>query len=173
MKPPHNDSIWPDDTQRAAVTLALAAATNSGMQFHDVINSITDALNSGRPLQFVMELIRLLTAGLGGSSAIRRSPRLTGSWRHNAKRTRTTCVPVEIGGTIQQHLQQVGKSEPDCHRVSRAPHGEKLMNPAERAKRGPDHRPPQTARGPQTTLEEWSTLYLVSRWHQRQSAWCW
>jgi hypothetical protein len=51
MKPPHNDSIWPDDTQRAAVTLALAAATNSGMQFHDVINSITDALNSGRPLQ--------------------------------------------------------------------------------------------------------------------------
>jgi hypothetical protein len=29
MKPPHNDSIWPDDTQRAAVTLALAAATNT------------------------------------------------------------------------------------------------------------------------------------------------
>jgi len=65
MKPPHNDSIWPDDTQRAAVTLALAAATNSGMQFHAVINSIMDALNSGRLLQFVMELIRLLTAGLG------------------------------------------------------------------------------------------------------------
>ncbi|MDT5353537.1 MAG: hypothetical protein QOJ56_2069 [Mycobacterium sp.] len=71
--PPHNDSIWPDDTQRAAVTLALAAATNSDMQFHDVIDSITDALNSGRPLQFVMELIRLLTAGLGANhrSAVR------------------------------------------------------------------------------------------------------
>ena len=26
MIPPHNDSIWPDDTKRAAVTLALAAA---------------------------------------------------------------------------------------------------------------------------------------------------
>jgi hypothetical protein len=26
MKPPHNDSIWPDDTRRAAVTVALAAA---------------------------------------------------------------------------------------------------------------------------------------------------
>ena len=63
MKPPHNDSIWPDDTRRAAVTLALAAATNSDMQFHDVIDSINDAHNSGRPLQFVMELIRLLTAG--------------------------------------------------------------------------------------------------------------
>jgi hypothetical protein len=58
------DSIWPDDTRRAAVTLALAAATNSDMQFHDVVDSITDALNSGRPLQFVMELIRL-TVGLG------------------------------------------------------------------------------------------------------------
>ncbi len=59
MRPPHNDSIWPDDTRRAAVTLALAAATNSDMQFHDVIDSINDALNSGRPVQFVMELIRL------------------------------------------------------------------------------------------------------------------
>ncbi|MGO9034979.1 hypothetical protein [Mycobacterium sp.] len=65
MKPPHNDSIWPDDTRRAAVTLALATATNSDMQFKDVIDSIKDALNSGRPLQFVMELIRLLTAELG------------------------------------------------------------------------------------------------------------
>jgi len=63
--PPHNDSIWPDDTKRAAVTLALAAATNSQMQFDDVIDVIKDALNSGRPLQFVMELIRLLTAELG------------------------------------------------------------------------------------------------------------
>jgi hypothetical protein len=63
--PPHNDSIWPDDTKRAAVTLALAAATNSDMQFHDVIDAIKEALNSGRPLQFVMELIRLLTAELG------------------------------------------------------------------------------------------------------------
>jgi hypothetical protein len=60
-----NDSIWPDDTRRAAVTVALAAATNSDMQFHDMVDSITDALNSGRPLQFVMEVIRLLTAGLG------------------------------------------------------------------------------------------------------------
>jgi len=60
-----NDSIWPDDTRRAAVTLALASATNSDMQFHDVIDSIEDALNSGRSLQFVMELIRLLTAGFG------------------------------------------------------------------------------------------------------------
>ena len=65
MIPPHDDSIWPDDTKRAAVTLALAAATNSDMQFHDVIDAIKEALNSGRPLQFVMELIRLLTAGLG------------------------------------------------------------------------------------------------------------
>ena len=65
MIPPHNDSIWPDDTKRAAVTLALAAATNSDMQFHDAIEAIKEALNSGRPVQFVMELIRLLTAGLG------------------------------------------------------------------------------------------------------------
>jgi hypothetical protein len=65
MKPPHNDSIWPDDTKRAAVILALAAATNSDMQFGDMVVAIKDALNSGRSLQFVMELIRLLTAGLG------------------------------------------------------------------------------------------------------------
>ena len=63
MIPPHNDSIWPDDTKRAAVTLALAAATNSDMQFRDVIDAIKEALDSGRSLQFVMELIRLLTAG--------------------------------------------------------------------------------------------------------------
>ena len=60
-----NDSIWPDDTRRAAVTLALVAATNSDMQFDYVIVSIKDALNSGRPMQFVMELIRLLAAQLG------------------------------------------------------------------------------------------------------------
>jgi hypothetical protein len=65
MIPPHNDSIWPDDTKRAAVTLALAAATNSDMQFRDVIDTIKEALDSGRSLQFVMELIRLLTAELG------------------------------------------------------------------------------------------------------------
>ena len=53
MRPPHNDFIWPDDTKRAAVTLALAAATNSDMQFKDVIDAIKEALNSGRPLQFV------------------------------------------------------------------------------------------------------------------------
>jgi hypothetical protein len=51
MIPPHNESIWPDDTKRAAVTLALAAANNSDMQFRDVIDAITEALNSGRPLQ--------------------------------------------------------------------------------------------------------------------------
>ncbi len=65
VKPPHDDSIWPDDTRRAAVTLALAAATDSEMQFQDVIDSIEEALNSGRNLQFVMELVRLLTAELG------------------------------------------------------------------------------------------------------------
>ncbi|OBG28662.1 hypothetical protein A5764_02360 [Mycobacterium sp. 852002-51057_SCH5723018] len=65
MKPPHNESIWPDDTRRAAVTLALGAAANSDLQFQDMINSINDALNSGRSLQFVMELIRLLAAELG------------------------------------------------------------------------------------------------------------
>jgi hypothetical protein len=65
MIPPHNESVWPDDTKRAAVTLALAAATNSDMQFGDMVDAINDALNSGRPLQFVMELIRMLTAGLG------------------------------------------------------------------------------------------------------------
>ena len=65
MIPPHNDSIWPDDTKRAAVTLALAAATNSDMKFGDGIDAIKEALNGERPLQFVMELIRLLTAGLG------------------------------------------------------------------------------------------------------------
>jgi hypothetical protein len=65
MMPPHDDSIWPDDTKRAAVTLALAAATNSDVQFVDVIDAMTEALNSGRPLQFVMELVRLLTAELG------------------------------------------------------------------------------------------------------------
>lgn len=65
MIPPHNDSIWPDDTKRAAVTLALAAATNSDMQFADVVDAIKEALNSGRSLQFVMELIRLLTAEMG------------------------------------------------------------------------------------------------------------
>jgi hypothetical protein len=63
--PPHDDSIWPDDSKRAAVTLALAAATNSDMQFGDTVEAIQDALNSGRPLQFVMELIRMLTAGIG------------------------------------------------------------------------------------------------------------
>ena len=68
MIPPHNGSIWPDDTKRAAVTLALAAATNNDMQFGDVIDTIKEALDSGRPLQFVMELIRLLTAGLGERS---------------------------------------------------------------------------------------------------------
>ena len=40
MIPPHNGSIWPDDTNRAAVTLALAAANNSDMQFRDVIDAI-------------------------------------------------------------------------------------------------------------------------------------
>jgi hypothetical protein len=65
MIPPRNDSIWPDDTKRAAVTLALAAAINSDIQFGDVVDAIKEALNSGRPLQFVMELIRLLTAELG------------------------------------------------------------------------------------------------------------
>jgi hypothetical protein len=66
MIPPHNDSIWPDDTRRAAVTLALAAATTSDIQFRDMVDAIKDALGSGRrSLQFVMELIRLLTAGLG------------------------------------------------------------------------------------------------------------
>jgi hypothetical protein len=65
MIPPHSDSIWPDDTKRAAVTLALAAATNGDMQFVDVVDAIKGALSSGRSLQFVMELIRLLTAALG------------------------------------------------------------------------------------------------------------
>jgi hypothetical protein len=65
MIPPHNDSVWPDDTRRAAVTLALAAATNSDMQFGDMVDAINDALNSGRSLQFVLELIRMLTAGVG------------------------------------------------------------------------------------------------------------
>lgn len=65
MKPPHNESIWPDDTRRAAVTLALAAAARSDMQFQDMIDSIEDALNSGRSLQFVLELIRLLAAEAG------------------------------------------------------------------------------------------------------------
>ena len=65
MIPPHSDSIWPDDTKRAAVTLALTATSDSDMQFHDVISAIKESLDSGRPLQFVMELIRLLTAELG------------------------------------------------------------------------------------------------------------
>lgn len=65
MIPPHDDSIWPDDTKRAAVTLALAAATSSDLQFADVVDAIEEALGSGRPLQFVMELIRLLTAESG------------------------------------------------------------------------------------------------------------
>jgi hypothetical protein len=65
MIPPHNDSVWPDDTRRAAATLALAAATNSDMQFGDMVDAINDALDCGRPLQFVLELIRMLTAGLG------------------------------------------------------------------------------------------------------------
>jgi hypothetical protein len=65
MIPPHNDSIWPDDSRRAAVTLALASASNSDMQFGDTVEAIQDALNSGRSIQFVMELIRMLTAQLG------------------------------------------------------------------------------------------------------------
>jgi hypothetical protein len=104
MKPPHNDSIWPDDTRRAAVTLALAAATNSDMQFQDVIDSIKDALNSGRPMQFVMELIRLLTAGWGSSSATLTPPRVTGRWRQKPRLTRTICVRAEDGGN--DHVQQ-------------------------------------------------------------------
>jgi hypothetical protein len=63
--PPHDDSIWPDDSKRAAVTLALAAATDSDMQFGDTVGAIQNALNSGRPMQFVMELIRMLTAQMG------------------------------------------------------------------------------------------------------------
>ncbi|HTZ13851.1 MAG TPA: hypothetical protein VMC78_09520 [Mycobacterium sp.] len=47
------------------MTLALAAATNSDMHFGDMVDAINDALNSGRSLQFVLELIRMLTAGLG------------------------------------------------------------------------------------------------------------
>ena len=69
MIPPHNDSIWPDDTRRAAATLALAAVTNSDMEYRDSVAAITEALNSGRPLQFVMELIRMLTAQLGDQFA--------------------------------------------------------------------------------------------------------
>jgi len=63
--PPHNDSIWPDDTKRAAVVLALAATNSSDMQFGDMVDVIKDALDSGRSLQFVLELIRLVAAGLG------------------------------------------------------------------------------------------------------------
>jgi hypothetical protein len=63
--PPHNDSVWPDDTKRAAVALAFAAATYSDVQFGDMVDAIKDALNSGRSLQFVLELIRMLTTGLG------------------------------------------------------------------------------------------------------------
>jgi hypothetical protein len=79
--PPHDDSIWPDDTRRAAVTLALAAATNSDMQFHDVIGAIKEALDSDRPLQFVMELIRLLTAGSGEQFS---NPEVAGSYQQLA-----------------------------------------------------------------------------------------
>ena len=101
MIPPHNESVWPDDTKRAAVTLALAAATNSDMQFGDMVDAINDALNSGRPLQFVMELIRMLTAGLGAQfsnsdtaaayqqlaaqgQAAEDGMRSQGVWRHGA-----------------------------------------------------------------------------------------
>lgn len=55
-----------------------------------------------RPLQFVMELIWLLIAGLASSSAIPTPPRLTSSWRHNAKRPRTICVYGANGGTEQK-----------------------------------------------------------------------
>ncbi|MCV7349616.1 hypothetical protein [Mycobacterium parmense] len=46
------------------MALGLAAASNSDMEFHDLVNAINDALSSGRPLQFVLEVIRL-AAGLG------------------------------------------------------------------------------------------------------------
>ncbi|ORW47690.1 hypothetical protein AWB89_07800 [Mycobacterium paraense] len=98
MKPPHDDSIWPDDTRRAAVALALAAATDSDMQFQDMIDSIESALGSGRGLQFVMELIRLLTAELGDQFGNPTAPRLTGSSRPKPRRTKTICVPAGNGG---------------------------------------------------------------------------
>jgi hypothetical protein len=63
--PPHDQSIWPDDTRRAAVTVALSATIDDDAQFGDVVTTIEEALASGRPLQFVMELIRLLAAGWG------------------------------------------------------------------------------------------------------------
>jgi hypothetical protein len=84
MRPPHNDSIWPDDTRHAAVTLALVAAANNDLQFHDVIASIQDALNSGRPMQFVMELIRLLTAQLGEQFS---NPDIAAAYRQMAVET--------------------------------------------------------------------------------------
>jgi hypothetical protein len=57
--------IWPDDTRRAAVTLALAATTDSDTTFEDVIASVEDGVNSGRSVAYVMALIGELTAGLG------------------------------------------------------------------------------------------------------------
>ncbi|WP_156687290.1 hypothetical protein [Mycobacterium sp. Marseille-P9652] len=65
MIPPHDESVWPDDTRRAAVTLGLAAASNNDLEFGDVVNAIGESLGSGRSLQFVLELIRLATAGSG------------------------------------------------------------------------------------------------------------
>ncbi|WP_156738298.1 MULTISPECIES: hypothetical protein [unclassified Mycobacterium] len=85
MKPPHDDSIWPDDTRRAAVTLALAAAADSDMRFQDMIDSIEDALNSGRNLQFVLELVRLLTAEVGEQFA---SPESAAAYRQMAAEAR-------------------------------------------------------------------------------------
>ena len=58
-------SIWPDDTGAAAGTLALAAATDSDPQMGDVITSIEAGVSSGRPVEYVLELLRMLTAGLG------------------------------------------------------------------------------------------------------------
>lgn len=55
------------------------------MQFHDMIDSIEDALTSGRNLQFVMELIRLLTAELGERF---RNPDSAAAYRQTAAEAR-------------------------------------------------------------------------------------
>jgi len=58
-----NDTgAWPDDSRRAAATLALAAGTQTDEQVDDVIASIKAGVNSGRPVQYVQELLRMLTA---------------------------------------------------------------------------------------------------------------
>jgi len=60
--------IWPDDTRLAAATLGLAAGTNSDEDVEQVAESILAGFKHGRPITYVLEIIRQLSEGWDGFS---------------------------------------------------------------------------------------------------------